>query len=309
MSIKDARILIVSENNFSSSMVKTILINIGYHDISTVDTYAELETSMVDCQPDMLIFDSSYTIDKIYELIRKTRHSDFGTNPFMTVVALCDAPTAELMQGVMTSGVDDVLVKPYSTAQFIERIKVLIETRKPFVVTSDYIGPDRRKKERVGEGEVIPLISVPNALQECFNNRMNREKFASRVNAVADEINILRLDRNGVQVSWLVERILLGFSSADGKDLDPEIKQHLKRLEQVALESGKRLVGTPFSHVISICKALSGLAEKMLNSKGKIDEKDKKLLQELSEAFRISFKEVDSDEIAKQILSETASSF
>ena len=308
MSIEQVRTLLVSENKLSRSIVKTILTNMGFNNISIVEDCSELEMAMKNFQPDMMIFDSGYSCDEIYELIKKLRHSDFGINPFMTVIALSYAPTTEVVSGVMTSGVDDLLIQPYSAGQFVERLKVLIEDRKPFVVTSDYIGPDRRKKERIGEGEIIPLINVPNALQACFNNKMDREKFSNMVTSMSQEINLMRLDRNGVQVTWLVERILSGFTPSNEGALDPEVIGHLQRLEEVAIESGHRLKDTPFAHVTDICEALLRLAEKMLSGSEDITEKDKKLLTELSNAFRISFKEIDSSEIAKHILAETSGS-
>ena len=313
---EEARVLLASENKLSRSVVKTILVNIGFNEVTTAVNYEEIEEGLVSLSPDMLIFDSSYSLEKMYSLIKKIRHSEFELNPFMTIIALSDGPTEELMEGVLDNGVDDILTKPYSTGQFLERITVLIEDRKPFVVTNDYIGPDRRTKERVAEGEyegeiegeVISLIKVPNALQVLSNNKMNREKFDETVKKVSDEINILKLERNGVQVTWLVTHVLAGYPKDVNEGLGPKVIEHLIRLQDVMNESGYRLVDTPFSHVTNICEALMRLSEKMLKEPEKVIEKDRKLLAELANAFRISFKEINSGEIAMHILNATAKS-
>jgi hypothetical protein len=38
-----------------------------------------------------------------------------------------------------------VIIRPFSTSFAEDRIRTLIRARKPFIVTSDYIGPDRRR--------------------------------------------------------------------------------------------------------------------------------------------------------------------
>lgn len=305
MSLANARILLVSATQGSRSIIKTILMNMGFNNITLGHDFETLQQGMIDCPPDMLIFDSGFSTKEVYQLVKEIRHNDYGQNPFLTVIALSNKPTQEVVSGVMQSGVDDLLIQPYSTGQFIERIEVLIEARKPFVVTSDYIGPDRRTKARQGEGEVIPLLKVPNALKACVDNKMDREVFDAGVRTVAEEINVMRLDRNSVQFTWLVNRILAGFSWADGHELDGETIDHLKRLHEVAEETNKRLQGTKFSHVTDICEALQKLSERMLAESDNISAKDQGLLESLADAFRIAFKEVDSADIASNILDVT----
>lgn len=306
MNMQDARVLLVSASAGSRSIIKTILVNMGFNNIDLGDSYEALERGLCENPPDLLIFDSNFSTNEVYKLVKKVRHDDFGANPFLTVIALSNEPTKQVVSGVMKSGVDDLLIQPYSTGQFIERIKKLVEERKPFVVTSDYIGPDRRTKSRQGEGEVIPLVDVPNALKACSTNKMDREKFVAGVRAVADEVNVMRLDRNSVQFTWLVSRIIAGFSWADGLELDADTIGYLNRLSEVAEETSKRLFGTPFSHVTSICDALLQLSNKIQNTGGNVSAKDQELLSQLAEAFRIAFKEVNSEKIAQNIYAVTS---
>src|SRR3546814_1821103 len=63
-----------------------------------------------------------------------------------------------------------LLVKPLSTRIILDRIETVALHRKPFVVTSDYIGPDRRKAVARRDSNV-PLIEVPNPLREKMLGR------------------------------------------------------------------------------------------------------------------------------------------
>jgi hypothetical protein len=55
-----------------------------------------------------------------------------------------------------------VVLKPYSLRQIMDPVQALVDRRRPFVVTADYVGPERRTAPRAGQ--VIEQIAVPNPL-------------------------------------------------------------------------------------------------------------------------------------------------
>src|SRR3546814_18089900 len=63
-----------------------------------------------------------------------------------------------------------LLVKPLSTRIILDRIETVALHRKPFVVTSDYIGPDRRTAVARRDSNV-PLIEVPHPPREKMPGR------------------------------------------------------------------------------------------------------------------------------------------
>ena len=98
------------------------------------------------------------------DLIRDIRHRREAINPFVVVMAITwrldnrDAPA------VMSSGADDILIRPLSFELMRARIANLVHCRKPFVATAAYIGPDRRSDDRHKSDEV-GLLRVPNTLE------------------------------------------------------------------------------------------------------------------------------------------------
>jgi hypothetical protein len=91
-----------------------------------------------------------------------------------------------------------------------ERIRQLGERRKGFVVTSDYIGPDRRRTPRPGDP---PCLEAPNplklrALDTATDEEIGRLIIESVV-AGRDQLNRERLRRDAVQLcvqSRMLER-------------------------------------------------------------------------------------------------------
>jgi len=51
-------------------------------------------------------------------------------------------------QRMVNSGADDLLLRPFSTTLLGQRIEAHIERRKGFVITTDYVGPDRARTSR-----------------------------------------------------------------------------------------------------------------------------------------------------------------
>ena len=75
-------------------------------------------------------------------------------------------PTSELVTHILHLGADYIVMKPNFAAQLMKRIEDSVNERKPFVVTSDYVGLSRWK----GAAATIPtqIIDVPQfAEKQC----------------------------------------------------------------------------------------------------------------------------------------------
>jgi hypothetical protein len=72
-------------------------------------------------------------------------------------------------------------MKPFAAAQLYTKIEFLCSDRPPFVVTSSYLGPDRRKASR---GDDFPSFNVPNTLTDRLNGeRFDREELLFRISS------------------------------------------------------------------------------------------------------------------------------
>jgi DNA-binding response OmpR family regulator len=112
---------------------------------------------------DLVLFDGTESAQICADLIQSIRRGDLGQNPFMPILVTSwdgrGAPVSEYLN----AGADDVLLRPFSANAIVERIYALAHNRKPFVVTTDYVGPDR-----VGDWsdrEKPPMMKALNPLQ------------------------------------------------------------------------------------------------------------------------------------------------
>jgi DNA-binding response OmpR family regulator len=277
--------LIVDPDRAQLDVIKMVLRNSGFRIMRLGTSIADLEAALKEKVPDLLIAEANLGGATFHNFIHSLRHYEVGGNPFLPVIALSREPTPELVRSVINSGADDLVPKPISTGHLLKRIETLIQARKPFVVTSEYIGPDRRTaKDRP---EDIPLIEVPNSLRIKATGETNPDVDAGAIAAAIDEINIQKLERYAVQIGWLIERIVPGLST--GKAPDKETQAHLGRLLYVAEDTSRRMVGTKYAHVSDLCQSLIKVTRDIRATVSKPASKDVQLLAPLSQAISRGF--------------------
>jgi DNA-binding response OmpR family regulator len=186
----------------------------GFENIQDFDRTKQLREAVSKGQPDLLIIDSEMDTGEADGMIQDIRHGKLGDNPFVSVIVTIWEPTKEVVKRVASSGTDDIMVKPLSPGQILERIRVLVQARKPFVVTSDYIGPDRRKD--VDRENEIPQIAVPNTLRtKMKGEKVDRASLARAIDAAQGSINDQKLKRNAFQIAFLVEVVMPEFAKRE----------------------------------------------------------------------------------------------
>lgn len=76
--------------------------------------------------------------------IGQLRQNKVGKYPFLSIIAACADPNQRKIHTISDYGIDYVIVKRFGPIQLVQRFERIAKVRKPFSVTSSYIGPDRR---------------------------------------------------------------------------------------------------------------------------------------------------------------------
>lgn len=249
--------------------------------------------------PDLIVTDASLPGGDIFAMIEAIRAGDIGVNPFVPIIFMTWNADGDMIKNAVNSGADYILAAPFSPADVFKRIKILINERKPFVVTSDYIGPDRRRDPTRGDNE-IPVIDVPNTLRlKARGENVDLSQLNSAVSEAMSEVNEQRLVRHSYQINLLVEMIVPAYSE---EEVAPVIQVHVQKLAAVAEEVSTRLVGSRFEHVAEMCQNLSDVADSINSNWKTPNRKDVELLKPLSQAVLASFNPSrDSSEMAGEI--------
>lgn len=284
--IGDVELLVVDPDQNVRDSLRHVLHDNGFRQLRSGSSWNDIRATLVEGTPDLLISDSMLPDGDLCELIYRLRHHTIGSNPFLPIIALTWEPTPDLVKRVINSGADTLLTKPISASQLVSRIQALIDSRKPFIVTSDYIGPDRRKND--DRPSDIPHFDVPNVLREKVKGLEATNNVQARIDEAFDTINLEKLDRYAVQIGWLVERIVPALGK--GEAPDDGIKVHLERLVAVAEDTGHRMIGTRHEHISDLCQSLIVVARNIVGQGDKPLPRDVQLLVPLSNAVRAGFR-------------------
>jgi len=234
---------------------------------------------------ELIIGDTAIEGGDFNKLITDMRHREVGENPFVMAITMVDQPSVDTIRKAINSGTDHILAKPIDGDALVNLIIDLTHTRKRFVVTTDYIGPDRRTKERPGT-MVIPQIDVPNPLRQRMTGQMRETTLRRTIETAWLKINEQKVERHAFQIGWLLDRIVpeVGIPNAERSE---EFPIHVKRLIDVSRDMAKRISKTRFAHVKEMSMTMTNLVEESIRNGFKPD--DIRLMLKLSELISESF--------------------
>jgi DNA-binding response OmpR family regulator len=223
----------VSSNRMAT---RSALYALGFRKIETVGTVRAFGEFMRRRPPDLAICEVQGAGEQLCNEIQKLRQGTDGQNPFVVIIATAWEKNAALISRVVNSGADDLLLRPFSTALLQSRIDTHIQNRKGFVVTTDYVGPDRRR-ELPGPSNA-ELFEPPNSLKMKAKDRLTPEQAAQRLEfelkAARDVLKTEKLRRDAFQVC--IQWRLIQDRTPD----DPAYDAHLEKITQLARSIAKR---------------------------------------------------------------------
>ncbi|MDV7341164.1 cyclic nucleotide-binding domain-containing protein [Terasakiella sp. A23] len=178
----------------------------GFREIDDISNPNDFKKRVANESYDLILMDGSLGVPHIAEVIKNIRHGKTSVSPFCVIFGVIDQPDPATLEKLAEAGLDDVLVKPVALGNIIDRVERRIKQRKPFVVTLEYVGPDRRSGKRPNQ-EVIPLVQVPNPLAYKALPRQDAKEFEASERQALMRIEELKLERHAVQIDWLRGKI------------------------------------------------------------------------------------------------------
>ena len=245
-------------------------------DVGRIKTLTEMIVQPV--PPDIVICDTELAGEGgICEMVRKVRHKEIGNNPFICIIAVTWNPSVDEVDRIIASGVDALLAAPFSPQQIIDRIDTLIHHRKPFLVTSDYVGPDRRHESDLRE-TAIPMLEAPNSLRSKAMGDWDLAAMSDCIADAAGEIRNQQVERQAADIAHITEQVIAQSSMA-GPDMSGA---HLDRLRELLMALDGHAEELEMVHLCDLCRSARKLVQKMGKTFGGRREKDLQLLHQMS---------------------------
>ncbi len=280
-------LLVDPDLNFRQGMAASF-VGKGFKIVRQGNKLSNIRDNMNLVMPDLLIGDCDLPGGDFCDLVLELRN--YGANPFLPIIAMLQNPTEPLVRKAINSGADFLLIKPVSPNLIFERINALIKARKPFVVTSDYIGPSRRPPDR-DDDDGIPLVDVPNSLRAKATG-ITENTSQEDIDALVAEINLQKLERHANQIGYLVDKIVKVMEKGAP---DRDTAANLNKLLFVAEDTARRQTGTVYAHVSDLCQSLITVTGSLIAAAAAANDaandmvKDVALLKHLSLAVKAGF--------------------
>lgn len=252
---------------------RVALLNIGFGEVEAVHDYSEFVTRAKTGNFDLVIGDARSNGGDTCDLVRKIRHNDLGWNPFTNFIVTIWDTSPDQVNAIIDSGADDLISRPMSNAMLCERVTGLVDSRKPFIVTGNYIGPERRQIVR-GLTTATQLI-VPNSLKAKIENKPELDATPENVQAAFQAVNDRRISIYTEEILRYSAKVMNLASNPEKID---ERREFVEEMQRTNLRLEKRVSEPEFSHILSLCDALNNLLSRISGIKKDLQEQEKELL-------------------------------
>jgi CheY-like chemotaxis protein len=141
------QVLVADSNNFSRGLIGEILRSLNITNISSARSEEMIDAFLIDRPVDLILL-SWEEGDSLNALpfVRKLRRTEDDRLRRLPVVLITAGLTRQMVINGRDAGVDEFLAKPISPLAMRQRLEMVVETPRPFIDCSVYLGPCRRRK-------------------------------------------------------------------------------------------------------------------------------------------------------------------
>ena len=253
LNLNDVNLVLVDHRVQLRNSLRMALNEAGLHYNNIVDG-SEIRAVKQSVQgslgPDIVICDADSRGGDLFELTSAIRNNHIGLNPFLAILALSWDPTERLVKEAANSGADFLIAAPFSPKQILDRIHSLVHNRAPFVVTSDYVGPDRRDGDK--RDSTVPNLAVPNSLRDKTMGQFDAREFKNRVRSAITTVSSWKMELHAYRLAADAETAANDFAK-DPYSIDPDC---LHRLRDSASDLKGRAQKVSLVSITELCEAL-----------------------------------------------------
>jgi PleD family two-component response regulator len=144
--ITKVSVLIADDDRRIALIVRNVLESLGFANIHTARDGSQALQMLQTEKIDMVITDWQMSPMDGISLVKFLRTQDASPNRFMPIIMLTGNAEREHVESARDVGVTEFVVKPFSARTLCDRIAVLIENPRSFIMSKHFIGPDRRRR-------------------------------------------------------------------------------------------------------------------------------------------------------------------
>lgn len=263
---------------------------LGFRRIANVANSKDLATLVQARQFELVVFAADPDDSGATAMVRSARQYDKASDPYTPMILVSWNAGSENVREALNSGTDQLLMWPFSTAQLGARIDALINARKPFIETEDYIGPDRRNLEkRSGKQN---SVEVPNALRAKLHRRPDLAPSPDALEAARVSLERIKITNVARRISTIAK--VLRQRCSEKKFMQARAKRELEAVQTSLSVVRKALDITELDHMHPFCDSVEQVAAQLQLTVPDLDRKGLALLEQTAIALRVAM-DLDED--------------
>lgn len=147
---KNIKVLVVESSQHVLALLEDVLtvFTIPRDNISAASTTEEGFTKFCAENHDLIIVDWIEDPESGIQLTHKIRAEKASPNPYVPILMTAGSGHENRVIKARDMGVSGYLVKPFQARELAQKIELIIEKPRPFIVHSSFIGPDRRVSKK-----------------------------------------------------------------------------------------------------------------------------------------------------------------
>ena len=148
-------ILIVEDTEPMQKLVTSVLETLGVGKIYKAEDGTKGFEAFCSNNPDIVIADWHMVPVSGIEMVKQIRSDQKSPNKTVPIIMMTGYSSKPRIEEARDTGSTEFLVKPFSANDLARRIAYVINKPRDFIETTDYFGPDRRR--RIIEGYKGPF--------------------------------------------------------------------------------------------------------------------------------------------------------
>jgi len=280
----DIDIYLGEPNEQVRESMRAMLRGEGFRKTRTFYRMEDLLAAFSENSPDILILADDLHANS-FQLVKDVRGFKIGRNPFVLVTMMVGGETDLNVKKAMLAGADDVLIKPVSPGKMLDRIVHFTFNRTPYIVTTDYLGPERRRTTADRPSKIRQLVVVNTLKDKAEGRRITSSELARQVDRCMTDVMAARLDSHGLKLGYICNLILKAY---EDKRIEKEVHNNLLILVSVLEDAGRtaKMLGEP--DLSDICNDLARQVEELAESYQDPPESGLSTLRKLTRAFDLA---------------------
>jgi len=279
----DVDIFLGEPNEQVRESMRSMMRGEGLRRTRTFGRIDDLTTALKEMSPDLLVVADDMA-PNIFEIIRDIRQFRFGRNPFVMITMMVTADKDVNTKKAILAGCDDVMIKPVSPGRLLDRVAHFTFNRIPFIVTTDYLGPERRRQTD-RPSAIKQLVVVNSLLAKAEGRKITQAQLSREVEKCMGEVMAARLDSHGLKLQYICNQILKAYE--EGR-IDKEVEERLLILVSVLEDAARtaKHIGEP--ELAQICTQLARQVEEMAERYLDPTENELSTIRKLAKAFELA---------------------